>query len=116
MVVGLGVLPTEGEAQASTSPQATGVATVLAGSLNVRRAPNLDGAIVTSVQRGDTVCVLGRDDDWLRIRTRVVVGANEGDTETEPSITGPVDGFAARGFLSERQLSADQLRAAGCGG
>lgn len=116
MVVGLGVLPTEGGAQASTSPQATGVATVLAGSLNVRIAPSLDGAVVTSVQRGDTVCVLGRDDDWLRVRTRIVVGANEGDTDPELSITRPIEGFAARGFLSEKQLSADEVRAAGCGG
>lgn len=105
--------PPSAAAQEARVPASTGVAVVLASSLNVRAAPRLEGAVVGAVQRGDTVCVTGRDSDWLRVRSPAS-RRPEGQA-TEPRPAAPIlDGFAARGFLSEVRLVPEALRAAGC--
>lgn len=78
---------------------------MLAASLNVRAEPTLDGAVRATVARGDTLCVVSVQGDWARVR---VPGPPEG--------AAVVQGFAARGFLSEKRVTVDQLRHAGCEG
>lgn len=109
----LALLPTVTHAQDVGQPASTGVAVVLASSLNVRAAPRLDGAVVGALQRGDTVCVVGRESDWLRVR-RPVVGQPEAGSADQDGRRGQLQGFAARGFLSETRLAPAELRAAGC--
>lgn len=100
-------------AQESRAPVSTGIAVVLASSLNVRATPRLEGAVVGAVQRGDTVCVTGRDSDWLRVRSPASRRPEGQAADPRPAAT-ILDGFAARGFLSEIRLAPEALRAAGC--
>lgn len=93
---------------------AVGVAVVIAARLNLRSAPSLDGAVVGSVQRGDSVCVAGREADWLRVRRRRIMSANPEAPVPAAASASPEELFAARGFLSETRLSREELQAIGC--
>jgi len=45
-----------------------GTARVTTHTLNVRRAPSLEGEIVTQVKKGERLSILESGDDWIRIR------------------------------------------------
>lgn len=78
--------------------------TVLAGSLNVRDAPSLNGRVVGSLVRGDRLCVIRYEGDWAEIRTPVPEGAT----------AEPRRGFVSRGFLSETRADPATLEQIGC--
>lgn len=111
------LLVTSSVASAQEAPaRATGIAIVLASSLNVRAQPRLDGAVLGAVVRGDTVCVLGVESDWLHVRVRSPKNSPATDAENDVAALPPaLVGYASRGFLSERRLSADDVIRAGCG-
>lgn len=96
--------------QEPSAPPASGVAIVLAASLNVRAGPSLDGPVIGSVQRGDTLCVIAREPDWLQIRVPQLLTTATAQSPAAPALTG----YAARGFLSEQRIPAEELRSVGC--
>ena len=90
---------------AAQAPASSGsLVVVLVARLNVRSEPRLDARAVDSAARGDTLCVVGVEPDWVEIRTPV----REGDEAS-------TRGFVARGLVSEARVSAAKLRAIGCG-
>ncbi len=92
------------QTESAESP-AVAYAVVLAGTLNVRTAPQLDADVAAMVVRGDTLCVVSYSDDWLEVRTR----------EPAPKPSARHEGFVSRGFVSERRVGPGPLNEMGCG-
>jgi len=86
------------------APSVSAYVTVLAGSLNLRDAPSLNGRVVGSLSRGDRLCVIRYEGDWAEIRTPTLAG----------STAEPRRGFVSRGFLSETRADAATLEQVGC--
>lgn len=101
----LTAMPSGVAGQASDDLVPTGYATVLAGSLNVRDAPSLNGQVVGSAARGETLCVITFEGDWAE----VVTPLNEADASSR------IRGYVSRGFISEARADAETLLAMGCG-
>ena len=101
----LTAMPSGVDGQASDDLVPTAHATVLAGSLNVRDSPSLNGQVVGSAARGETLCVIAFEGDWAEIVTPL----------TEGGAPSRIRGYVSRGFVSEARADAETLRAMGCG-
>lgn len=88
--------------EAPTTSEVRSLAVVLAGRLNLRTAPSLEASVARTVERGDTLCVIGASDDWLRV---LVTPPDEGASSQV---------YAARGFVSLVRAGPDDVRRAGC--
>ncbi len=101
------VQPTIAQVGSASDRVSVAYALVLASSLNVRAAPALDGVVVGSVARGDTVCVVRRVEDWAEVR---IPGAELTDPEGEVATAA----YVSRAFLAERRIGSEDLARMGC--
>lgn len=77
---------------------------VLAARLNVRSAPALDAPVVAVAERGERLCAMGFDADWVEVRAPL-------DERGPPQRR---SGFVSRGFVSETRATSRQLEEMGC--
>jgi hypothetical protein len=77
---------------------------VLAARLNIRSAPALGAPVVAVAERGERLCAIGFDADWVEVRTPL-------DERGPPQRR---SGFVSRGFVSETRATSQQLEEMGC--
>jgi hypothetical protein len=85
-------------------PAASAYVVVLAARLNIRSAPALDAPVVAVAERGERLCAMGFDADWVEVRAPL-------DERGPPQRR---SGFVSRGFVSETRATSRQLEEMGC--
>lgn len=104
LLLGLTFLLPRSVAAQATGATVSAYATVLAGSLNVRDAPSLNGRVVGSVSRSEKLCVIRYEGDWAEVLTPVLPGGASSRRR----------GFVSRGFISETRADPATLEQVGC--
>lgn len=104
-VLGCGVAP---DFVAAQTPDDSGtvrsLVVVLVQQLNIREEPRLGAPVVGASVRGDTLCVVSFQSDWVEVASP--------DASVEQSI---LRGFVSRGLVSEVRATPAAIAELGCG-